>query len=343
MGKMSVYPVYDAAVNTFVELAGPELRRAHQAVPVFHAEGPGMPAVAAPVDEAHVTRVYFFSERGVPHKCGQKYLVTQACMAEDLLQPVFLGDNVAGQLVSDAEPLGCGAEIHILVDAVSYGFLQIFESVVQKVGQKVTRTFREKGIIMESVSRVIFHLPEVDEFGSAVLIEEGVYGVLILYRQVHAGKQMIVVIPAPGGSGFEQGQLASHDTYASPVDPEPAVQEVQAGVSAHTCPVLGTERGFPVYVNEDVVARVVQQRNQLTELTGVLMSQYQICVTFHKTNISVIFQGFEGIPDFQHQHCRRCHVMAAQPGDCLAVGRYCGMAVQNSVCLRIMQHGLFQL
>ena len=125
----------------------------------------------------------------------------------------------------------------------------------------------------------LLEVPVVDELGSVVLIEEGVYGVLILYGQVHAGEQVVVAVSSGGCGGFQQGQLAAHDADSSPVDVEPVVKEDKSGVTAYVCPFRGIECSFFIHMDEDVVPGVVQQHDQLAQLSEILVSQYQVCVT----------------------------------------------------------------
>ena len=53
---MSVDPVDDVRVYIFIEFTGPEMRDAHQQVPVSGAECPGMPDAlsSCPVNESHI-------------------------------------------------------------------------------------------------------------------------------------------------------------------------------------------------------------------------------------------------------------------------------------------------
>ena len=94
---------YNFVVNAFVEFPRPEMRDAHQKIPVIISECPGMADAFSPgpVNETHITfidNVLFhrllhekpFPERRIPDKRGEKYLVAGVRPAENLLKPFLL-------------------------------------------------------------------------------------------------------------------------------------------------------------------------------------------------------------------------------------------------------------
>ena len=176
-------------------------------------------------------------------------------------------------------------KVYFPVNAVPNGFLNALKRVVEEMGQEIAGTLGEEGKVMQPVISLVFHLPEVYEFASVMLLEEGVYGVLALDRQVHARQQVEVAVCSVADGLLQQGELASHDAHSSPADPYSGLNEDESGVSAGIIPSRLVEGGLPVHVDEDVVARVIEQREQLSQLSEVLMRQYQVCVTFHLTGL----------------------------------------------------------
>ena len=290
--------INDAAVHRLVEFAGPQVRYVHQQLHVPGAECPGMAYAlsAAPVDEAHVAQVdgmllygFFdkqpFPERGIPDESGHEDLVTGIGVAEYLFQPVLFRQHVSGKRVGDAEPLGGEPEVYLPVDAVAYGHLKTLEDVVGKVGPELPGSFWKEGVVLESGPGSLLEVPVIEELASVMLLEEGVYGVLALDRQVHARQQVEVAVCSVADGLLQQGELASHDAHSSPADPYSGLNEDESGVSAGIVPSRLVKGGLPVHVDEDVVARVIEQREQLSQLSEVLMRQYQVCVTFHLTGL----------------------------------------------------------
>ena len=126
-----------------------------------------------------------------------------------------------------------------------------------------------------------FEVPEIEEFRAAVAVEETVYRILILDRQVHARKQVIVVVSSVNKRLPEQSQLAAHDAHSSPADPDTVFQEYQGGMTAHSPPLLRVKCGLRVHMHVNVVAGVVQKFYQLAQLREMVVCQYQVCVSFH--------------------------------------------------------------
>ena len=192
-----------------------------------------------PVYEAHVAFVDLMlvggfldiepvAEFRVPYEGREKDLVAGVGMPEYLLEPVFARQDIVCECVGDAEPLRCETEVHIPVDLVADCHLESLEYVVREVGQEVSGSFGEQRIVAEPRPRGLLEVPEVQEFRSAVRVEERVYRILVLDRQVHSRQQVVVVV-RPGLRGrLQQQQFGPHYTYAAPVDLQPPVRECQS-------------------------------------------------------------------------------------------------------------------
>ena len=70
---------------------------------------------------------------------------------------------------------------------------------------------------MESGVCAFLEFPIVHEFSAFMCIEESMYRVLVLDREVHSGEQVVIVIMPGSSSRLEQSELHPHYADPSPV------------------------------------------------------------------------------------------------------------------------------
>ncbi len=206
-------------------------------------------------------------------------------------QGVAMGKQDGAEVVSDAHPVAAFAEVVGIAAAEAGDFLQKQDQIAHGSRQGMGRrafVFEMTGeeVIARDLALEVtpmgFVVPKRDKLPAGMLIEETVHLVLRLDGEIHAREQVIVGVGSGGVGLCKEQQFGLHLTHIAPTHLHALRQHMVAGTLHLPRSGMGIERFGPsVDVQENVVARVVEQVEQSVEHRGLIVGNDEIGV-FHR-------------------------------------------------------------